>query len=58
MDLFITENFLHHDFSDVTITTPYPACPNSSKVNPYEGPTWQAVEITMWCVLGLSILFR
>ena len=56
MDQYITDNSVFHDWTDITIS-PNVSCPNGTK-NPYLGDGWIALEITMWCILGLAITFR
>ena len=55
MDKFITEGLVFQDWTDITIS-PDVTCPNIT--NPYLGSKWKALEVTMWCILGLATTFR
>ena len=57
MDRHVTEGSMFQDWSDITIS-PNTTCPNNTADDPYHSEPWKAVEITMWCVLGGSIVFR
>ena len=57
MDRYTTDGSMFHDWTGSTIP-PNASCPNGTADDPYHSEPWKAVEITMWCVLGGSIVFR